>query len=100
MPKSFLSLLLFLTLFISAVPFAFSQDIAPLTNGDIVTMVRAKLPSALIIEKINSSSCRFDTFPSVLAELKYQGVPDDVLMAMVRAPHGRNPRAEDAQRTR
>ena len=88
MPKSLLSLLLSLTLFISAVPFAFSQDIAPLTNGDILTMVRAKLSAPLIIEKINMSSCAFDTFPSVLAELKYKGVPDDVLMAMVQAPRG------------
>ena len=88
MPKSLLPLVLVLTLFLSSIPFAFAQDITPLTNNDIVTMVRAKLPAALIIEKINLSSCRFDTFPSVLAELKYKGVPDDVLMAMVRAPHG------------
>jgi len=88
MPQRLLSVLLTLTLFLSIVPFTFAQDIAPLTNSDIVTMIRAKLPSALIIEKINNSSCRFDTFPSVLAELKYKGVPDDVLMAMVRAPHG------------
>ena len=88
MSKSVLSLLLALTLFFSAVPFAFAQDLAPLTNGDILTMVRAKLPNALIIEKINNSSCAFDTFPSVLAELKYKGVHDDVLMAMVKAPRG------------
>ncbi len=61
-------------------------------------MVRAKLPSAVIIEKINNSSCSFDTFPSVLAELKYKGVPDDVLMAMVKAPHGTRPVA--ARRSR
>lgn len=64
------------------------QDVVFLTNQDVLTMVKAKLPSALIIEKINNSSCNFDTFPSVLAELKYKGVPDDVLVAMVRAPHG------------
>jgi hypothetical protein len=51
-------------------------------------MVRAKLPSSVIIEKINTSTCAFDTFPSVLSELKYKGVPDDVLMAMVKAPRG------------
>src|SRR6185295_7797584 len=95
MPKSVLSVLLTLTLFVSIVPFTFAQDIAPLTNSDVVTMIRAKLPSLLIIEKINTSSCLFDTFPSVLAELKYKGVPDDVLMAMVKAPHGRHPRAVD-----
>ena len=88
MPRSLLSLSLSLILFLVSVPTVFAQDIAPLTNSDIVTMVRAKLPPALIIEKIYTSSCGFDTFPSVLAELKYKGVPDEVLMAMVKAPHG------------
>jgi len=88
MLKSLMSLVLAATLLISVVPSAFSQDAAALTNGDILTMVRAKLPSALIIEKIRNSSCAFDTFPSVLAELKYKGVPDEVLMAMVESPHG------------
>ena len=89
MPKSFLSALLTLVLCLSSVPFAFGQDgYSSLTNADILTMVRAKLPPSLIVEKINTSSCNFDTFPSVLAELKYKGVPDEVLMAMVQAPHG------------
>ena len=88
MLKSLMSLVLAATLFTSVLPIAFSQDASPLTNTDILTMVRAKLPSALIIEKIKNSSCRFDTFPSVLAELKYKGVPDEVLMAMVESPHG------------
>jgi len=88
MLKSLLSLALTLVLCFFSVPFALAQDITPLSNADIVTMVRAKLPAALIIEKINTSSCIFDTFPSVLAELKYKGVPDEVLMAMVKAPHG------------
>jgi hypothetical protein len=91
MPKSLFSLALALVLSLSSVPLAFAQDISALTNSDIMTMVRAKLPPALIIEKINTSSCSFDTFPSVLAELKYKGVPDDVLMAMVKAPHGARP---------
>lgn len=88
MLKSLMSLVLSVTLLISIVPVAFSQDASPLTNADILTMVRAKLPSALIIEKIKNSSCAFDTFPSVLAELKYKGVPDEVLMVMVESPHG------------
>lgn len=89
MPKSLLSVLLALTLSLSCVSFAFAQEtFTTLKNADIMTMVRAKLPSELIIEKINTSSCSFDTFPSVLAEMKYKGVPDDVLMAMVQAPHG------------
>jgi len=88
--KSRLSVFLVLCLCLLSVAPAFAQQDSfnALTNRDIVMMVSAKLPSALIIEKINSSSCNFDTFPSVLTELKYKGVPDEVLMAMVQAPHG------------
>lgn len=89
MSKSLLSVLLALTLSLSSVSFASAQEsFTTLKNSDIMTMVRAKLPTELIIEKINTSSCSFDTFPSVLAELKYKGVPDEILMAMVQAPHG------------
>jgi len=86
------TLLLFLTFTLSCVPAAFSQnDIIPLTNSDILTMVRNKLPSNRIIARIKNSSCAFDTFPHVLAELRYMGVPDEVLRAMVKAPHGGRP---------
>src|SRR5689334_916951 len=89
MSKSLLCLTLAAVLAVSCVSFAFAQSaLTPLTNADIVTMVRAKLPAALIIQKINTSPCAFDTFPSVLAELKYKGVPDEVLMVMVQSPHG------------
>lgn len=94
MPKSLLSVVLALVLSLSCVSLAFAQTtLTPLTNTDIMTMVRAKLPAALIVQKINTSPCAFDTFPSVLAELKYRGVPDEVLMAMVEAPHGKRPTA-------
>ncbi len=89
MRQPVLSILLALTLSLSCVSFVFAQEsFTTLTNADILTMVRAKLPPALIIEKINTSDCTFDTFPSVLAELKYKGVPDEILMAMVQSPHG------------
>ena len=89
MCKSLLSVLLALAVSVACVSFAFAQDgVMTLKNSDIMTMVRAKLPTALIIEKINTSSCSFDTFPSVLAEMKYKGVPDEILLAMVQAPHG------------
>ncbi|HJX89793.1 MAG TPA: hypothetical protein VJ372_04810 [Pyrinomonadaceae bacterium] len=64
MPKSLLPLLLVLLLCFSSVPFAFAQDgFTTLTNADILTMVRAKLPPALIIEKINTSSCKKSEIP-------------------------------------
>ena len=99
MPHSLVSVVLAFALCFSVVPAAVSQDIARLTNADILTMVQAKLPSALIIEKIKNSSCAFDTFPSVLAELKYRGVPDEVLMAMVEFPNGGRRTAPKRQTT-
>jgi len=59
-----------------------------LRNADIVTMVTAKVPSDLIIKKIKTSRCHFDTFPTVLAELKYKGVPDAIIRAMIDAADG------------
>jgi hypothetical protein len=81
-----LIVILTLSSIISAVPL--QEGFSAMTNRDILMMVKAKLPTEVIIEKINTSDCNFDTFPSVLAELKYRGVPDDILMAMVKLPHG------------
>src|ERR1044072_600117 len=84
----------------------FSQDsVLQLTNADILTMVKAKVPENLILQKIETSRCNFDTFPSVLAELKYKGVSDAVLTAMFEASHrlpGQTPtsrRVEDNPRS-
>ena len=57
-------------------------------NRHVLAMVAAGIASEVIVEKIRTSACSFDTFPPVLAELKSKGVPDAVLYAMVRAPHG------------
>lgn len=64
-------------------------QVSVLTNADILTMVKAKQPTDVILQKIQSSRCRFDTYPSVLDELKYKGVPDEILIAMVEASNGR-----------
>ena len=80
--------LLTLTLFICAC-FVLCQaqdnSVIDLSNADILTMVRAKLPNDLIIKKIETSRCHFDTFPPVLAELKYKGVSDSIISAMLDA---------------
>jgi hypothetical protein len=52
-------------------------------------MVRNKVSSDSIIEKIQTSRCHFDTFPTVISELRYRGVPEEILVAMVEAPIGR-----------
>jgi hypothetical protein len=56
-----------------------------LTNEDIVKLVKGKLPDAVIISKIKTSRCRFDTSPEALLKLKAEGVSDAVLQAMVEA---------------
>lgn len=52
-------------------------------------MVNAKVPADVIITKIQTSRCHFDTFPPVISELSYRGVPAEILVAMIEAPVGR-----------
>ena len=62
-----------------------AQEPKPLTNEDVLGLVKAGLGSALITTKIAGSPCRFDTSPAALQQLKAAGLPDDVLMAMLQA---------------
>src|SRR6202007_2538777 len=63
-----------------------SRATTALTNKDITTMISARLSQEIVIAKIKSSACRFDTSPDKLAEIKKAGVPDAVILAMVQAP--------------
>ncbi len=55
----------------------------PLTNTDIVKMVRAGLDSALIVTTIQGGKNQFNVTPDALIDLKKKGVPDAVVKAMV-----------------
>ncbi len=57
-----------------------------LRNEDIIKLVQAKLPDSIVIAKIKSSSCNFDTTADGLIKLKQAGISDSVLQAMVEAP--------------
>jgi S1-C subfamily serine protease len=59
-----------------------------LTNTDVLDMLKAGLPPSIVIAKIKTSKCNFDTSPAALGALKSAGVPDDVLLMMVEAPPG------------
>lgn len=61
---------------------------APLTNNDIVEMVKTGISTDIIVAKIKASVCKFDTSPATLQQLKAAGVPDAVILAMVQAPVG------------
>jgi hypothetical protein len=57
-----------------------------LGNADVLVMVKAARAPDAIIARIKSSACNFETTPDALAKLKADGVPDDVIRAMLNAP--------------
>ncbi len=79
-----------------ALALAHPMDVTPLNNKDILLMVEKKLTPEVIVQTIKTSPCTFDTFPSVMKELKRRGVPEEVLEAMIDAPYGP---AEERQAT-
>lgn len=66
---------------------------AVLTNDDIIKLVRAKLSDSVVVAKIKSSPCKFDTSTDTLIKLKQDGVSDPVIQAMETcgAPGSSNP---------
>jgi len=58
------------------------QGSAGLTNADIIKMAQAKLSDGIIVAKIKSSPCAYDTGTDQLISLKQQGVSDAVIQAM------------------
>jgi hypothetical protein len=66
-----------------------SQETAaarPLGNADVLALVKAAFAPGVIIAKIKSSACNFETTPAALEQLKAGGVPDAVVVAMLAAP--------------
>jgi hypothetical protein len=70
-----------------------------LTNQDIVGMLKAGLSPEIVIAKIKASACDFDTSPAALKELKHDGVPDEVIVEMVRAPRATQEKAQTDEET-
>ena len=64
---------------------AFAQDtMRPLTNADVIKLVRAKLPESTIILSIQSRPSAFDTSPEALISLTQNRVPTKVIEAMLQ----------------
>jgi hypothetical protein len=84
MPDRPMTLLLLLA--VSLPVWAFAEgDKKPLTNADVVEMVRAGLAESTIILSIQNSVTSFDTSPQALIELKKNGVSQNVMEAMLSA---------------
>jgi hypothetical protein len=55
----------------------------PLTNKDIVSMVRSGLSNGVIRAAIEKSKTNFDLSAAAIIELKKSGIPDDLTLAMI-----------------
>jgi hypothetical protein len=62
-----------------------AQAAVPLNNDDVIKMVQAKLPDGVIVAKIKSSPCKFDTSLDALIKLRQAGISDAVMQAMAEA---------------
>jgi hypothetical protein len=58
----------------------------PLSNNDVLNMHKAGLPAEVLVAKIRSSTCDFDTSPAALGALKSAGIADSIILSMVEAP--------------
>jgi hypothetical protein len=63
-----------------------NRSVSPLTNEDILVMHALHPGPDLILKKIASSHCAFDTSPEAFRMLKATGLPDTVILAMIEAP--------------
>lgn len=70
--------------------------VTPLGNQDVLRMIKADFTTETIISTIKSSPCNFVTTPAALKQLKEEGVPDAVILAMVMAPGSSVARSQSA----
>jgi hypothetical protein len=59
-----------------------------LTNIDILELSKSGFSPDILVAKIKSSSCNFDTSPAALRSLKAANLGDKVILAMVEAREG------------
>jgi tetratricopeptide (TPR) repeat protein len=55
-----------------------------LTNDYIIELTNKKLSKGIIIQKIKTSKCKFNTSSNALVALKKANVPEDVIMLMMK----------------
>jgi len=56
---------------------------APMTNDDVIKMVKGGLGEATVIQAIDSAEAGFDTSPDGLVKLKQGGVSDNVIQRII-----------------
>jgi hypothetical protein len=95
---AYLVILLLIVPIMAAAEGAQTTGAAPLTNDDIIKLVQLKFGDNVVVAKIKSSPCKFDTSMDALAKLKAAGVSDAVMQAMMEpgAPASPNSSAAPA----
>jgi len=63
-------------------------DAKPMTNQDVISMVKAKLPNDTIVMAVKAAQPDFDTSADGLIKLQSAGVPADVIEAVIAAQNG------------
>lgn len=61
----------------------FAANAAPMTNDDVIKMVRGGLEESTVIQAIDASAPAFDTSPDGLIRLKQGGVSDTVIQRIL-----------------
>jgi hypothetical protein len=79
-------LILLLTLGLS--PLAIAADAKPMTNQDVINMLRAKLPENTILMAVRAAKPEFDTSADGLIKLKTAGVSQGVIEAIIAVQSG------------
>ena len=62
--------------------------VTSLSNKDVLEMSQAGLSPEIIVTKIKTSAGKFDTSPAALERLKSAGVPNAVILTMVKVSNG------------
>ncbi|MBZ5616374.1 MAG: hypothetical protein LAO23_20385, partial [Acidobacteriia bacterium] len=62
-----------------------TADKKPLTNSDIIMMVKAGLAESTILTALDQNYLALDTSPAALVEAKNQGVSPTIIESMIRA---------------
>jgi hypothetical protein len=68
-----------------AEPIGQAEASSVLTNVDVVQMLKSGFADSTVIAVIQKAKTRFDLTSAALAELRYAGVPDSVIVAMVES---------------
>lgn len=80
------------------VPVAAKQEATPgaLTNEDVIALHGNPAAMAVMVDKMKTTPCDFDTSPLALRRLRSAQVPDKVILAMLAAPVATGGRLDDA----